>query len=150
MELKAKKFTPDAIMPEYKTSGAAGADLCANETVIAKSGQATLVKLGIGFDIPENHMMILSLRSSTPKKKGLFIPNGVGIIDSDYKGELMLLVAPLGNEEVVIEKGERIAQTIMMPCKHFHTADVEVSKIVEVAELETSERGEGGFGSTGK
>ncbi|PPR08896.1 MAG: Deoxyuridine 5'-triphosphate nucleotidohydrolase [Proteobacteria bacterium] len=150
MELKAKKFTPDAILPEYKTTGSAGADLCANETVVVKPGQATLIKLGIGFDIPKNHMMLLALRSSTPRKKGLFIPNGMGIIDSDYKGEFMLLVAPLGNEEVVVEKGERIAQTILVPCKHIVNADVEITKIVEVAELEESERGEGGFGSTGK
>lgn len=149
MELRAKKFTPDAILPEYKTKSAAGADLCASEKVIAKPGEATLVKLGIGFDIPKNHMLMLSLRSSTPKKKGLFIPNGVGIIDSDYKGELMLLVAPLGNEEVVIEKDERIAQVIMVPCKNGHTPNVEVNSIIEVDDLEHSERGEGGFGSTG-
>lgn len=150
MELKAKKFTSDAILPEYKTDGAAGADLCANETITAKSGEATLVKLGIGFDIPDDHFMILSLRSSTPRKKGLFIPNGIGIIDSDYKGEFMLMVAPLGQNDVVIEKGERIAQTVLVPCKNIHSASVAVTKIIEVNELEASERGEGGFGSTGK
>jgi len=150
MELRAKKFTSDAILPEYKTAGAAGADLCANETVTAKAGEATLVKLGIGFDIPDNHMMVLSLRSSTPRKKGLFIPNGIGIIDSDYKGEFMLLVSPLGSKDIIIEKGERIAQTILVPCKHFHSAETEISSIIEVEDLEVSERGEGGFGSTGK
>jgi|TARA_Y100001960_G_scaffold156133_1_gene164364 dUTP pyrophosphatase len=150
MELRAKKFTPDAILPEFQTTGAAGADMCANETIVAQPGQATLVKLGIGFDIPEGHFMMLCLRSSTPRKKGLFIPNGVGIIDSDYKGEFMLMVAPLGNEPVTIEKGERIAQTVLVPCKNLFTSGVEVTKIIEVEELEASERGEGGFGSTGK
>jgi dUTP pyrophosphatase len=149
MELKVKKFSPNAILPEYKSAGAAGADLCASETVVAKYGQATLVKLGVGFDIPENHMLMLALRSSTPSKKGLFIPNGVGIIDSDYKGELMLVVAPLGNYDVVIEQGERIAQVIMVPCKNYHNADVVINNIIEVESLEESERGEGGFGSTG-
>lgn len=150
MELKVKKFTADAILPEYKTAGSAGADLYANEEVVAKPGEATLVKLGVGVDIPDNHMLMLCLRSSTPRKKGLFIPNGVGIIDSDYKGELMLLVAPLGNEEVIIEKGERICQIIMTPCKNYYTPNSVIENIVEVKDLGVSERGEGGFGSTGK
>lgn len=150
MELRVKRLTADAILPEYKTEGAAGADLCANETVTVKPGQATLVSLGVAFDIPKEHMLILALRSSTPLKKNIFIPNGVGIIDSDYKGELKLMVATLGNQEVIIEKGERIAQVIMTPCKNVCSPSKIISSIIEVEELEDSARGAGGFGSTGK
>tara|TARA_Y100001960_G_C14713559_1_gene848350 strand:+ start:1311 stop:1763 length:453 start_codon:yes stop_codon:yes gene_type:complete len=149
MKLRVKKFAPDAQLPEFKTTGAAGADLFARETVTAKPGEATLVKLGVGFDIPEGHFMTVSLRSSTPKKKGLFIPNGTGIVDCDYKGEFMVLVAPLGNQEVVIEKGERIAQTVLIPARTFFANGEDITGFDEVAELEESERGEGGFGSTG-
>ena len=148
MDLRVKKFTPDAVLPEYKTAGAAGADLCANETVTVKPGTVSIIKLGVGFDIPEDHMILLALRSSTPKKKGLFIANGMGIIDSDYKGELMLAVATIGDKEVIVEKGERIAQVILTPCRQLFSA-TSAMNIVEVADLEESERGAGGFGSTG-
>ena len=93
-------------------------------------------------------MILLALRSSTPKKKGLFIANGMGIIDSDYKGELMLAVATIGDKEVIVEKGERIAQVILTPCRQLFSA-TSAMNIVEVADLEESERGAGGFGSTG-
>jgi len=149
IELKYKKFSPDAIEPEFKTSGSLGADLSASQRVVIKPKQATLVNLGIGFDIPKGHMIMLSLRSSTPKRKGLFIPNGVGIIDSDYKGELKLLVSPLGDEDVIIEKHERIAQAILVPSRGIFSPSENISKFIEVDDLGTSERGNGAFGSTG-
>ena len=149
MNLNFKKFTPDAIVPEFKTSGSLGADLSSSEKVVVKAKQATLVSLGIGLDIPKNHMILLSLRSSTPQRKGIFIPNGVGIIDSDYKGELKLLVSPLGDEDVVIEKHERIAQIVLIPCKGLYDFCEQISSFSEVKDLGSSDRGEGGFGSTG-
>ncbi|MCP4355718.1 MAG: dUTP diphosphatase [Proteobacteria bacterium] len=149
IELKYKRFVPDAVVPEFKTSGSVGADLSASERVVVKAKQATLVSLGIGFDIPDGHMIMLSLRSSTPKRKGIFIPNGVGIIDSDYKGELKLLVSPLGDEDVIIEKHERIAQAVLVPSRGVYSASEYICSCTEVDGIGTSVRDNGCFGSTG-
>ena len=150
MNIKFKKITPDAIAPEYKTSGAAAADLCTNETVTIKAGKAGLIPLGIAVEIPDDHMILLALRSSTPMKKGLLSPHGMGIIDSDYTGELKLLVAPIGNEDITIEKGERIAQMAMIPCRNLHEANVEITGYTEVEHLKDTARADGSFGSTDK
>lgn len=151
MKLTFKKVKEGAVAPEYKTADAAGADLSVAETTVVEPGKATILPLGIAVEIPENHFGMLSLRSSTPIKKGLFIPNGVGIIDADYRGELGLIVAPLGNEAITIEKGERIAQLVILPCRYqFSVQGAElIENYTEVAELSDTVRGEGGFGSTG-
>ncbi len=151
MNITFKKVKEGAIAPEYKTSDAAGADLCVAETTVVEPGKATILPLGIAVEIPENHFGMLSLRSSTPIKKGLFIPNGVGIIDADYRGELGLIVAPLGQEPITIEKGERIAQLVILPCRYqFNQSGAEfIQNYTEVAELSDTVRGAGGFGSTG-
>lgn len=148
MKIRFKKLRPEALTPEYKTEGAAAFDLACAERTVAEPGKATLVPLGVAIEIPEHHVGMLYCRSSLPPKKGLFVPNGAGVIDSDYRGEWFLCVAPLGQEAVVIEAGERIAQVVVTPCRQLLEGST-VQGFVEVQDLTETARGAGGFGSTG-
>lgn len=150
MDVRFKKFSPDAIIPEFQTDGSLASDLAATEEVTIYPGKASLVPLGIGLDIPEGHMVMLCGRSSLGIKRGLFIPHGFGLIDSDYKGEIKMVLATIGNEPITVEKGERIAQIVLVPCRGVFTPKDAISKFIEVEDLGSSYRDEGSFGSTGR
>lgn len=149
MELKYKLMHEDAKAPFKKHDNDAGFDLCAVEEVVIEPGETKIVKLGVGFDIPEGHMLQLCARSSI-SKKGLIIVNGVGVIDEGYKGEVAIALHNqfkmnpddplLRNRKIIIEKGERIAQVVLLP--------VVYPQLKQVDDLQDSERGTGGFGST--
>lgn len=130
-------------LPKYETKGASGMDLRANleEPIILKSLERALIPTGLFIEIPEGYEGQIRARSGLALKKGLSLPNGIGTIDSDYRGELKVIVVNLGRENIEINHGERIAQLVIMK---YEKADIE---LVDV--LEDSERQEGGFGHTG-
>lgn len=142
MQVRIKRFDKSIPMPEYKTSGAAAIDCYARvETKIA-AGQIGYIPLNIATDIPKGYFWILAARSST-HKMGLMPANGIGIIDSDYCGdndEILFAAYNFTKKAVVIEKGTRVAQLILVK---FAKADIK-----EVKSLGNKDRG--GFGSTGK
>ncbi len=134
----------DLELPSYATPGAAGVDLRAavsTELVVAPGGR-TLVPTGIAVAIPQGYEGQVRMRSGLALKKGLILPNAPGTIDSDYRGELCVVVANIGAEPVVIARGDRIAQLVVSP--------VVRAALERVEELPASGRNAGGFGSTGE
>ena len=131
--VKFKKLTPNAIVPTYGTEFSAGADLYSGmtEPVIINAGTTEFIKTGIAMEIPEGMAC----------KKGLAPANKVGVIDSDYRGELMVALHNHSQSPVTVEPGDRIAQLVLTP---YITAE-----FVEAEELSDTVRGDGGFGSTG-
>lgn len=131
-------------LPQYATSQAAGLDLKANlnESITLKPLQRQLISTGLFIQLPVGYEAQIRPRSGLAFKNGITVLNSPGTIDSDYRGEVKVLLVNLSDTDFVINDGERIAQMIF--AKH------EQVNWVEVKELETSDRGEGGFGSTGK
>lgn len=130
-------------LPDYKTSGAAGMDVRAflSEPIVIKPMDIVLIPTGLYLEIPEGYEVQVRARSGLALKNGISLVNGVGTIDSDYRGELGVIVINLGKEDFVVNNGDRIAQLVC--------AKYEVAEIVEVEELKETERAEGGFGSSG-
>jgi len=130
-------------LPEYKTQGAAGVDLCANieQPITLSSLERVLIPTGLFLEIPNGYEAQVRPRSGLAFKKGIGVVNSPGTIDSDYRGEIKVILVNLSNEPVEINDGERIAQMVF--AKH------ETASWVEVEELDESSRGAGGFGHTG-
>ena len=143
--VKVKRLTANAKLPEKQTEGAACFDVSSNETIAIRNlnadDKATLVHTGLAFEIPKGYHMKVFLRSSVGLKTKLRLANQTGIIDSDYRGELMLLIENLGRERVFIAEGQRIAQVLI-------EKNVDVS-FEEATELLGTSRGTKGLGSTG-
>lgn len=167
--VKIKKLHPDAVVPTYATPGSAGFDLYAVEDVIIVPGETKKVPLGLAFQIPEGYVMYVCMRSGIALKTKLRQSNGIGVIDSDYRGEVCVIVdnisqikyasqpriiapvlagdrdfnivMPYGYKAAEIRKGDRIAQGVI--------AQVPQAVFEVVEELSETERGSGGFGSTG-
>lgn len=145
MEVKVniKKLREDAVMPSYGSDHAAGADLYSvSETFDIESGETVLVHTGIAMELPLGTVGLVYARSGLASKKGLAPANKVGVIDCDYRGEIMVALHNHSNEKRTVEKGERIAQLVITP---YYTAD-----FCQTDELSDTVRGEGGFGSTGR
>lgn len=138
IELKIKKLHPDAVIPSYAKLGDAGIDLTATEKSYDEHGNA-VYKIGLAFEIPLGYVGLLFPRSSN-SKQDLILSNSVGVIDSGYRGEVMLKFKRVGTQEYL--EGERVAQLVIMKLPFV--------EIIEVDELSSSERGDGAFGSTGK
>jgi dUTP pyrophosphatase len=145
---RLESHDPALPLPAYATDGAAGLDLCANLApgdraagLTLAPGARALVPSGLALEIPPDHEIQLRPRSGLALKQGLTLLNSPGTIDSDYRGELGVIVINHGHEPVTIAHGQRIAQMVLAP----------VARIAwsEAAELGTSTRGVGGFGSTG-
>lgn len=144
VEVKRVRGGADRPLPRYATAGAAGMDLTAalDEPVELLPGQRLLVPTGIAIGLPGPHLVALVFaRSGLASKHGIQLANGVGVIDSDYRGEIKVALQNNGAEPFVIRDGDRIAQLVVMP--------VVAVEWKEVKELQPSERGAGGFGSTG-
>ncbi len=139
-----KKLDDRAVMPTYGTSSSAGADLYAlsDGDIMIEKGKAVLVHTGIAMAIPEGFVGLVFARSGLATKRGLAPANKVGVIDSDYRGEIMVPIYNQSETDAVIESGERIAQIALIP---YLTADFE-----ETDTLDETDRGESGFGSTGR
>ena len=143
-DLRIKKLRDNAQMPTYGSEFAAGADMYAaiDEAVTIEPNETKLIPTGLAFEIPEGYAGFVYARSGLASKKGLAPANKVGVIDADYRGEVMVALHNHGTEAQTVEAGERIAQMIIAP---FVTVNYFFSD-----ELDDTVRGEGGFGSTGR
>lgn len=136
------RFThPHAELPTRAHPTDAGLDIAASETTHIAPGVVTLVPTGIAVAIPDGYFGLLAARSSLAAKKAMTLANGVGIIDSDYRGEIQVPIIPLDGCHNLIQAGQKIAQLIILP--------IALPTVEVVAELPESARGLGGFGSTG-
>ena len=145
MQLKIRRVRPnsDLTLPKYQSPLSSGLDLCADvsEPVILKKGHRALIPTGIAIEIPENTEAQVRARSGLAIKKGIALVNAPGTIDADYRGEIAVILINLGDEDFTINRGERIAQLVIMP--------VVRPEVIEVDSLSDTVRGSGGFGSTG-
>ncbi|MCR5542800.1 MAG: dUTP diphosphatase [Eubacterium sp.] len=141
--INIKKLNPNAIIPTYGSEYAAGADLyaCIPEAITIQPGETHLVPTGISMEIPVGFAGLIYARSGLATKKGLAPANKVGVVDSDYRGEVMVSLHNHSKVDQTIEPGERIAQMVIAPFLQ--------GIFNEVDELSDTLRGEGGFGSTG-
>lgn len=141
--VKIKKLSENAILPKYGTEFAAGADLYAlcDGPISIAPGESKLIHTGIAMAIPEGLVGLIFARSGLATKQGLAPANKVGVIDSDYRGEIMVCLYNQSNQTRVVENGDRIAQISLIP---YYTANYELCD-----DLDSTDRGEGGFGSTG-
>lgn len=132
-----------AIIPEYKTAGAAGADLCAmlEAPLTIPAGRSAMVSTGLFFEIPKGYEVQVRPRSGLAAKNGVTVLNTPGTIDSDYRGEIKVILINLGTDDFTINNGDRIAQMIIAP--------VIQASFTITDSLSETERGSGGFGSTG-
>jgi dUTP pyrophosphatase len=128
-------------LPAYATMGAAGMDICAAESLTLRPGKRHAVATGFAFAIPDGYEVQVRPRSGLALKHGITCLNTPGTIDSDYRGEVKVILANLGDEDFVINTGDRIAQIVVAPVTH--------GILCEVDALDDTERGIGGFGSTG-
>lgn len=141
IQVEIKRIDRGLPLPAYATAGSVGFDLLCRETVEILPRQIALIPGNVIVRVPAGYLLLLTLRSSTPRRKSLLIPNGVGIIDQDYAGdgdELQVQVLNFGDEAVEVKRGERIAQGLFVP-----VVRVQWDEIDEVGQ------GRGGFGSTG-
>lgn len=138
-----KKLQKDAVIPTYGSQYAAGADLyaCISEPITFEPGETVLVHTGIAMEIPEGYAGLIYARSGLATKKGLAPANKVGVIDADYRGEIMVALHNHNNVSVSIEPKERIAQLVITPYLTAHFTETDT--------LSDTVRGDGGFGSTG-
>ena len=143
INVNIKKLSSDAVIPTYGTEYAAGADLyaCIPEAVSIEPGQTTLIKTGLAMEVPVGYAGLIYARSGLASKKGLAPANKVGVVDSDYRGEVMVALHNHSTETQTVAPGERIAQLVITPYIQgvFNECD----------ELSDTVRGAGGFGSTG-
>ncbi len=128
-------------IPSYESAGAAGMDICAAESIVIRSGKRAAIATGFAFAIPEGYEIQVRPRSGLAYKNGMTVLNTPGTIDSDYRGEIKVILVNLGDEDFQVNKGDRIAQIIAAP--------VQRANLNEVDNLDDTERGSGGFGSTG-
>lgn len=142
MKIRVKKLTSEAIVPSYQTKGAAGFDLHSVEELTLEPGKRAMVATGLAFSIDEGYEVQVRPRSGLAYKYGVSVINTPGTIDSDYRGEIKVLLINHGEEPFAIKKGERIAQAVVK--------EVVLADFTEVEELDDTERGSGGFGSTGR
>lgn len=143
--LQVKKLRPQARLPQRQTSGSAGYDLhaCLDSAVTILPGQRDVIPTGIAVELPGDDCVGLVFgRSGLGVKYGIMPSNAVGVIDSDYRGEIQVALSNFSLEPYTVFPGDRIAQLVIVPCY--------TPRIEEVSGLSESERGNGGFGSTGK
>jgi dUTP pyrophosphatase len=142
-EILIKRLSKNITLPKYETDGSSGMDLAANvETnVELKPGQSAIIPTGLAVSIPESYEIQIRPRSGLAAKNQISVLNTPGTIDADYRGELKVILINLGKKNFKIENGLRIAQMVLCP--------VIKASIKEVDQLEETERGVGGFGSTG-
>lgn len=142
MRLKIRRLDPTVPLPTYGTDEAAGFDLAAAHDVRVAPGQIALVRTGLVIEVPTGHFLGIFARSSTPLKRGLMVANGVGVIDPDYSGpndEVMVQVLNFTSAEVQVQRGDRLAQAVVLPAPR-----VSWQEVTEIREVTR-----GGFGTTG-
>ena len=145
INLSVKRLSDQAVIPQYATAGSAGMDLhaCIEEPMVIGPGQRVKVPTGLAIALPTpDYAAFLFPRSGLGVKSGITLPNCVGVVDSDYRGEVIVGLVNLSSEPYTVQPGDRIAQMVILPVAHAHIQVVE--------ELDDTQRGAGGFGSTGK
>ena len=144
VKILVKRFDKNIKLPKYKTSGSSGMDVVENirSKIIIKPGKTAIIPTGIAVAIPKNYEIQIRPRSGLAAKNSISVLNTPGTIDSDYRGEIKIILINLGKKIFVVESGDRIAQIILCP--------IVKGKFKEVRILPKSLRGKGGFGSTGK
>jgi len=141
MELRIKRLTPDAVLPAYAHSGDAGLDLCANTDMIMAPGTSALIPTGLAVALPEGTEAQVRPRSGLALKHGITVLNAPGTIDEGYRGEVRVILINHGPDPFEITHGMRIAQMVVQPVLRVD--------VVETDNLNATQRGDGGFGSTG-
>lgn len=143
MKIKVKKLHKSATIPKYATKGSACFDLCAICEGDVNSGMSRIFRTGLSFEIPEGHVMLIYGRSGHGFTNNVRLSNCVGVIDSDYRGEVMIKMRNDSDDgsALTVNTGDRIAQAMAIP--------VQTIELIEVVELSETDRGVGGFGSTG-
>ena len=143
IEVLIKRLSKDVALPKYETEGSSGLDLAANidKEIKILPGKSEIISTGLAVAIPKNFEIQIRPRSGLAAKSQISVLNTPGTIDADYRGELKVILINLSDKVFVVEKGLRIAQMILCP--------VVKATLKEVTELENTERGSGGFGSTG-
>jgi len=139
VQLKLKKGGQN---PQYATAGSAAQDIRAAESVVLEPGRSHPIKTNLRVEFPESHVMLVFVRSGLSTKHSVMLTNGVAVIDSDYRGEIVVPLINFGESPYVIQKDERIAQFMLVPIPRIETTVVK--------DLSPSVRGERGLGSTGK
>lgn len=141
--IKVKRLYSDAKLPRYATEGASGMDVCAclDEPMDIPSGMGANISIGLAFEIPPGLELQVRPRSGLALKYGITLLNSPGTIDSDYRGEVRILLQNLGKEPFTVNNGDRIAQLVLAP--------VIRAELIEAVRLSGTARGGGGFGSTG-
>ncbi|MBO3443151.1 dUTP diphosphatase [Clostridium sp. CCUG 7971] len=139
--LKIKKLSEEAIIPNFAHRGDAGMDLYSIEEVVIPSSETRLIKTGISIQLPKNTEAQVRPRSGMALKHSITVLNTPGTIDEGYRGEICIILINHGKDEFVVTKGMKIAQMVVKPIYDIN--------IEEVKELDNTERGQGGFGSTG-
>lgn len=144
MVMKWKRLHKEAQLPQRQTEGAAGYDLraCVEAPVTLEPGEGYSFPTGLAGEIPQGLVGLIFCRSGLGVKHGVSLPNCVGVIDSDYRGELIVPLRNFGDKAYTIQPGERIAQLVIVP--------VALPRLEEAEELSSTQRGTGGFGSTGR
>lgn len=141
--IRVKKLRQNAVLPTYGSAEAAGADLyaCLDEDVLIEPGKSAFIPTGLSMEIPRGYAGLIYARSGLACKRGLAPANKVGVVDSDYRGEFMVVLHNHGTEPQTVTHGERIAQLVVSP--------VLMPTFAECDDLSATARAEGGFGSTG-
>lgn len=141
MQIKVR--TEGGRLPAYETEGSAGMDIraCLKEPVVIGAGKRALIPTGLFFEIPCGYEVQIRARSGLAIKHGIGLANGIGTIDSDYRGEIKVILMNWGEEDFTVNDGDRIAQMVV--------AKYERAELIEAEELSETERGSGGFGHTG-
>ena len=142
-KIQIKKLSSSVSIPKYETLGSSGMDIAAHleNKIIINPGEKALISTGFAIAIPRGYEVQIRPRSGLAIKKNITVLNTPGTIDADYRGEIKVILINFGNEKFIIENGERIAQMVVCP--------VVQATLEEVKELPKTERGTGGFGSTG-
>jgi len=142
-KIQIKKLSTSVSFPKYETPGSSGMDIAAHieENIIINPGEKSLISTGLFVAIPIGYEIQIRPRSGLAAKKNITVLNTPGTIDADYRGEIKVILINLGKEKFTIERGDRIAQIVVCP--------VIQAELEEVTELSNTERGSGGFGSTG-
>ncbi len=142
--MKIQRLDSRVKIPEYATGNSAGVDLRSTIDCVIESGERALIPTGIKIALPENYEAQIRPRSGLALKHGIVIPNTPGTIDADYRGEICVIIMNLGHEKFAVKSGDRIAQMIFAP-----VVKAEFLEVDSLDEFDKTERGSGGFGSTG-
>ncbi len=144
IKILIKRLSQQISLPKYETIGSSGMDLSANidNYIEIQPGKSAIIPTGLSISIPKNYEVQIRPRSGLAAKQQITVLNTPGTIDSDYRGEIKIILINHGDKKFKVEKGLRIAQMVVCP--------IIQAEIIEVNELEDTKRGQGGFGSTGK